>query len=73
MSDGRKWAFKVVKQMRDLTGQWTDFPTAATMGTEAEARAYAADFAADQRRWGVTAFRIEILSRRGQLVHVEKG
>lgn len=60
----RQWTHKVVKRMRGGDGEWFDFPTAATFSSEPEARAYAAQFAAEQRAAGVTTARIEVRSRR---------
>lgn len=60
----RQWTHKVVKRMRGGDGEWFDFPTAATFTSESKARAYAAQFAAEQRAAGVTTARIEVRSRR---------
>ncbi len=63
--DGRSWTHRVVKRMRGMNGAWFDFPTAATFGAEADARAYAEDFAREQGEAGVYGARICVRTRRG--------
>jgi hypothetical protein len=54
------WQYKVVKSQRGMDGKWFSYPAAATFAGEAEARLYAADFAANQQ----TGTRILVISRR---------
>jgi len=58
----RNWNYKVVKSQRGMDGRWFSYPAAATFETEAKAREYAAQFAAQQR--GIGGTRINVLSRR---------
>lgn len=72
--DKRSWQFRVVKRMRGMQHQWFDFPTAETFLTEQSAREYASKFAANQRAAGVTPFKIDVRSRRGDhTLHTERG
>ena len=61
------WTHKVVKKQRGMQGQWFAYRAAMT-GTEADCRAYAASFAAEQRAAGVVGTRIVVLTRGGQCV-----
>lgn len=58
------WQYKVVKQGRGMRGEWFDYRTAATFVAEADARAYAESFAAEQA--GVAGVRIVVRSRRAR-------
>ena len=72
--DKRSWKFRVVKRMRGMQGQWFDFPTAETFLTEQNALEYASEFAITQRRAGVTPFKIDVRTRRGDhTLHTERG
>lgn len=66
MKTGRQWTHKVVKRMRGMDGEWFDFPTAATFGSEADARTYAEQFAREQGRDGSFDARIDVRTRRGR-------
>jgi hypothetical protein len=61
----KPWTVKVVKSQRGGDGQWFRYPAAATFTDEAEAIAYAEQFAADQKAAGVTATRFLVLARKG--------
>lgn len=60
----RNWTYKVVKRMTGINGELFDFPAAATFESEADARAYAEEFAREQGEAGVFA-RIAVVARRG--------
>lgn len=62
-TDGRKWTYRVVKRARGSQGEFFDFPTAATFGSESAAQAYAARFAAEQADVG--GAEIDVRCRRG--------
>lgn len=57
-----KWNFRVVRRARGADGRYFDFPTAATFGTEEEAREYAESFARSMDR---SHAKIDVRSRRG--------
>lgn len=58
------WTHKVVKMQRGTDGKWFAHSTAATFGSEAEARAYAERFVAEQRAAGVVGTRINVVARK---------
>jgi hypothetical protein len=57
------WTIKVVKSQRGGQGQWFRYPAAVTTTSEADAIAYAEQFAAEQQ--GVPGTRILVLARKG--------
>ncbi len=58
------WTHKVIKMQRGTDGKWFAYPAAATFGSEAEARAYAERFAAEQRAAGVAGTRVNVVARK---------
>lgn len=63
-----KWTHKVVKMQRGMRGEWFGHPAAATFASESEARAYAEEFAAEQRAAGVAGTRITVQTRGNKTV-----
>lgn len=61
---GKAWKYKVVKSQRGMQGQWFSYPAAATFEDLEEAKAYAEEFAAEQRAAGVAGTRINVFSRK---------